>query len=277
MKVDGELRPTTWEECLDDLGARLRNIIERYGPESVGVFFGSGIGMDAAGYRMAQALHAAIGTPAKFSPMTIDGTAKVLTADLVGGSPALSGRPDYDNASFVLNQLEAFKLPISPPEGSFGPGPRSRPETQSFLGEWPCAVLADEIRAGNIRAVLNLGGHLVAAFPDTETLVPALRDLELFATIEIIGNETTALSTHVLPTKDQLERADVSLWDFLIQRVAVQHTPAVVEPVGDRRSVVGARGTRTAPRLPARRQQIRAGHRRHPARRDHRPRPAPVR
>ncbi|MEX5713315.1 molybdopterin-dependent oxidoreductase [Parafrankia sp. FMc6] len=405
MKVDGELRPTTWEECLDDLGARLRNIIERYGPESVGVFFGSGIGMDAAGYRMAQALHAAIGTPAKFSPMTIDGTAKVLTADLVGGSPALSGRPDYDNASFVLfvgsnpvvshghtvampnptgtlralreraevwvidprhtetarlaghhlaprpgtdyavlaylvreilrdgadrevlsrhtqggeilaaavesftlehaariadvsadelaallagvrragrvaietgtgvtmassanvtqwlawslmiitgsmnqpggawfhpgfkNQLETFKLPISPPEGSFGPGPRSRPETQSFLGEWPCAVLADEIRAGNIRAVLNLGGHLVAAFPDTETLVPALRDLELFATIEIIGNETTALSTHVLPTKDQLERADVSLWDFLIQRVAVQHTPAVVEPVGDRRSV----------------------------------------
>ena len=58
--------------------------------------------MDAAGYRMSQALHAALGTPAKFSPLTIDGTAKVLISDLVGGSVALSGRPDYDHATFVV-------------------------------------------------------------------------------------------------------------------------------------------------------------------------------
>ena len=47
-------------------------------------------------------LHGAIGTPAKFSPLTIDGTAKVLISDLVGGSAALSARPDYDEASFVM-------------------------------------------------------------------------------------------------------------------------------------------------------------------------------
>ena len=134
------------------------------------------------------------------------------------------------------HQLEAFELPVSPLDGLFGPGPRSRPEAQSFFREWPCAVLGDEIRAGNIRAVLNLGGHLVTAFPDANDLVPALRSLDVFATIEIIGNDTTALSTHVLPTKDQLERADVTLWDALLPRVAAQHTPAVVDPVGDRRS-----------------------------------------
>ena len=134
------------------------------------------------------------------------------------------------------HQLEAFEMPVSPPEGSFGPGPASRPETHSFLGEWPCAVLADEIRAGNIRAVLNFGGHLLTAFPEANDLEPALRELEVFATIEIIANATTAISTHVLPTKDQLERADVTLWDFLSPRVAAQHTPAVVDPVGDRRS-----------------------------------------
>ena len=48
--------------------------------------------MDAVGYRIAQSLHAAIGTPAKFSPLTIDGTAKVLMAELMGGSSALTGR-----------------------------------------------------------------------------------------------------------------------------------------------------------------------------------------
>jgi anaerobic selenocysteine-containing dehydrogenase len=403
-RVDGELRPTAWDECLDDLGARVRAIVEEHGPASVGIFFGSGNGMDAAGYRMAQALHGAIGTPAKFSPLTIDGTAKVLISDLVGGAVALSGRPDLDRAELVVvigsnpvvshghsvaipdpvsalrdhagraelwvidprrsetarlatrhlaprpgtdyallaflvrellrdgadpgvlaervqgidelavavepftrdhaaqladvdpaalddllasvrrvgrvavdtgtgvtmaasanvtqwlawvlmiitdsmnrpggywfhpgfgHQLEAFELPVSPPEGSFGPGPASRPDTHAFLGEWPCAVLADEIRAGNIRAVPNVGGHLLTAFPEVDALEPALRDLEVLATTEIIANDTTELSTHVLPTKDQLERADVTLWDFLSPRVAAQHTPAVVDAVGDRRS-----------------------------------------
>ena len=63
-------------------------------------------------------------------------------------------------------QLEAFELPISPSEGTFGPGPRSRPGTQSFMGEWPCAVLPDEIEAGNIHALLNLGGSLLTSFPE---------------------------------------------------------------------------------------------------------------
>jgi anaerobic selenocysteine-containing dehydrogenase len=58
----------------------------------------------------------------------------------------------------------------------------------------------------------------------------------VLATTEIIANPTTAISTHVLPTKGQLERADVMLWDFLVPSVSAQHTPAVVGPVGDRRS-----------------------------------------
>jgi anaerobic selenocysteine-containing dehydrogenase len=422
VRIDGGLAETTWEACLDDLAAHLRVILDRDGPEAIGVFFGSGVGMDASGYRMAQALHAAIGTPAKFSPLTIDGTAKVLIADLVGGSVALSARPDNDHARLVLyvghnpvvshghsvampdpvstiramrahaelwvldprrtetahlatrhlapragtdyavlaflvrevlryggdtetvehrtvgrdalaaavepftleraasitdvaatdlldllaalrragrvaidtgtgvtmtaaanvtqwlawvlmivtgsmnrpggawfhpgfgHQLESFELPVSPADGTFGPGPRSRPETHAFLGEWPCAVLADEIRVGNIRAVLNLGGHLITAFPDTDQLRPALETLDVLATIEIVHNETTAISTHVLPTKDQLERADVTLWDFLLPRVAAQYTDAVVEPVGDRRStwwVLAELGRRLGFELPA--------------------------
>jgi anaerobic selenocysteine-containing dehydrogenase len=47
----------------------------------------------------------------------------------------------------------------------------------------------------------------------------------------------TALSTHVLPTKDQLERPDVTLWDILAPRVSAQHTPAIVDAVGERRSM----------------------------------------
>lgn len=403
MLVDGRLREASWEACLDDLGERITSVIDRHGVESVGIFFGTGVGMDAAGTRMAESLHAAIGTPAKFTPMTIDGTAKPLISDLVGGFVGLSGRPDYDRVDFMVfigtnpvvshghaiavpnptgtvrdiakrgavwvidprrtetarlatnhlaprpgtdhavlaylvrellqdgvrpdiavqgvdvlraavhsftlsyaadaadvepdelialrdavlaarcvaietgtgvtmtaeranvtqwlawvvmiltdsmnqaggiwfhpgfaYQLETFELPISPPDGTFGPGPRSRPETQSFMGEWPCATLIDEIGAGNIRVLLNLGGSLLTSFPDTVAMRRALRRLDVLATTEIIANETTALSTHVLPTKDQLERSDITIWDALSSRVSAQHTPAVVAPVGDRRSM----------------------------------------
>ena len=133
-------------------------------------------------------------------------------------------------------QFDSFDLPVLPEESIFGPGPRSRPDAQAFLGEWPCAVLFDEIRAGNIRAFLNLGGSILTSFPDINVLEPALRSLEVLVTTEIIANATTAISTHVLPTKDQLERADVSLWDFLMPSVSVQHTPPVIAPIGDRRS-----------------------------------------
>lgn len=400
IRVDGTLQHTTWDVVLDDLGAKLRNTIDTHGPESVGILFGTGVGMDATGYRMAQSLHAAIGTPAKFSPLTIDGTAKVLISDLMAGSQALTGRPDYDNATFVMligsnpvvshghtvglpnprgairelarraevwvldprrtetarlathhvaprpgtdyavlaflvrevlrdgigapaqdadvlaaavepftlqhaaaladvpddrltdllasvrragriavdvgtgitmsasanvtqwlswalmiitgsmnrpgglwfhpgyaYQLENFELPLSPPQGTFGPGPRSRPETQAFLREWPCAALPDEIEAGNVRAFLNLGGNIITAFPDTASQVRALKKLDVLATTEILPNETTALSTHVLPTKDQLERPDVTLWDILAPRISAQYTPAVVAPAGQRRSM----------------------------------------
>ena len=402
MRVGADHHPTSWETCLDDLGARLRRIVTEHGPAAVGIFFGSGVGMDAAGYRAAQALHAALGTPARFSPLTIDGTAKTLVASLVGGFPGFSPRPDYDNTHLVIyvginpmvshghtiampnpaqtiratarkgevwvidplhtetsafasrhlaprpgtdyailaylvrellcagadqevlarstvdadalhravepftlervadlaglpaeelttllasvrragrlavetgtgvtmsvaanltvwlawvlmivtgsmnrrggvwfhpgfvNCLDGGELPII--ADILGPGPKSRPELRSIAGDWPCAALPDEINAGNIRAFLNLGGNLIRSFPDANVLAPALQRLEVFATLEIIENETTALSTHVLPTKDQLERPDLALWDFLSPRVNAQYTPAVVAPVGERRA-----------------------------------------
>ena len=102
MRVDGILQNTSWEACLDDLGTKLKDIVDRHGPDSVGIFFGTGVGMDAVGTRVAEALHAAIGTSAKFSPLTIDGTAKPLISDLVGGFLGMSGRPDYDNVAFMI-------------------------------------------------------------------------------------------------------------------------------------------------------------------------------
>lgn len=62
MRVDGRLQDSTWEACLNDVGTRLRDIIDRHGPASVAFYFST---MESAGFRMAEALHAAIGTPGR--------------------------------------------------------------------------------------------------------------------------------------------------------------------------------------------------------------------
>ena len=49
-----------------------------------------------------EALFKAIGTPAKFSPLTIDGTAKTLVSHLVGGFPGFTAHIDYERAGLVL-------------------------------------------------------------------------------------------------------------------------------------------------------------------------------
>jgi anaerobic selenocysteine-containing dehydrogenase len=44
------------------------------------------------------------------------------------------------------------------------------------------------------------------------------------------------LSTHVLPTKDQVERPEISFWDTLCATVSMLYSPAIVKPMGERRS-----------------------------------------
>jgi anaerobic selenocysteine-containing dehydrogenase len=130
--------------------------------------------------------------------------------------------------------FDSFELPVF--ENPLTPGPPTMPGVSGIIGDWPCGSLPGEIAAGNIRAVVNFGGSLIRSFPDANVLGPALQALDVCATFEIVANETTALSTHVLPTKDQLERPEVSMWDSLASRVSVQHAPALVPATGQRRS-----------------------------------------
>ncbi len=101
MRDGGQLTETSWEACLDDLGARLRDIIAEHGPARSPSTFGTGIGMDAAGYRTAEALQPRDRHAAKFSPLTIDGTAKVSDRGADGRLGRPHRAPDYENAELV--------------------------------------------------------------------------------------------------------------------------------------------------------------------------------
>lgn len=400
MRKDGALVPVSWDEALDDIAAKLRRTIDTHGPHAVGMYFGSGLGVDSSGYAMEEAFHAALGGAPKFTPLTNDGTAKTMLAGAMAGSFALAPKTDYADAQLVIYvgtnpmvshahntgmfnpgikikevaargevwtldpvltesarmstrhiapypgkdyailawivkelidhgpcspkqpvqgletlraslegwsrakaaavagvaeaecqdlldairrrpicaietgtgitmsaganltqffawtimvltgsmnrrggawfhpgfiyQFERFELPIM--DSPFTPGPKTRPDVKGIMGEWPCAVLPNEIEAGNIRAFFNFGGHMVRSFPDTNALVAAAAKLDLHVNFDILHNESVDLATHVLPPKYGLERAEFTRWDTLNWNVNVQYSPALVEPRGQRRS-----------------------------------------
>jgi anaerobic selenocysteine-containing dehydrogenase len=134
------------------------------------------------------------------------------------------------NPGFFARLDERDALPARAPSA---PGPTSRPEIPRLMGEWPTALLADEIEAGRLRALVVLGGNLVTALPDTERLLRALGRLDVLAVLEIVRTETVEIATHVLACSDQLERSDLPTLDLFGAAVATQYTaPVVSRPPG---------------------------------------------
>lgn len=131
----------------------------------------------------------------------------------------------------VVNRLRARR---SAPAGA---SPTSRSELPRVLGQIPAVALADEIEAGNIRALFVTGGNPLTAFPQPARLAAALKTLEVLAVVDVSENALTELATHVLPATSQLERADITLAEPTALRSGIQATKPIVEAGGERRPV----------------------------------------
>lgn len=136
----------------------------------------------------------------------------------------------------------------TPSDGERAPGPASRPELAMRWGEHPCAALADEIEAGNVRALLVIGGDPATALPDHARLARLLGTLDVLAVADIVESATVAGATHVLAVAGPLEREDTNWYtDWFASAICAQRTGAVLAPAADRRpmhDVFTALGTR---------------------------------
>jgi anaerobic selenocysteine-containing dehydrogenase len=121
------------------------------------------------------------------------------------------------------------------PVDSRVPGPRSRPDLAGRFGQLPAAGLADEIVAGEVGALLVLGGNPVRALPDGARFADACRSLDVLMVADIVRGDTVAQATHVAPCSGALERPDVPVVDVMQPAVVRQHTPAVVARGAERR------------------------------------------
>jgi anaerobic selenocysteine-containing dehydrogenase len=117
-------RPVTWERFTADLGEKVARIVAESGPDSIGVFAGSGAG-DAAAAVMIKALLKAVGSRNLYTPLTIDGPSKSLVAALMAGQPGLAFA-GIDYATTTLSVLVGTNPVVSHGQSNALPDPRSR-------------------------------------------------------------------------------------------------------------------------------------------------------
>lgn len=86
LRRDGnELTPGASEAILAEAGARLRSLVERYGPDSVAVFTGTQALFNGITPIAINAFADALGTERRFNTMTIDQSAKWIAEARMGG------------------------------------------------------------------------------------------------------------------------------------------------------------------------------------------------
>lgn len=136
-----------------------------------------------------------------------------------------------------LSPLEGRRFKAAPPEGSFDGTVPSRPDLPRWAGQYPCAGMVDKVEAGNLRALVILGGNPLTAFPDPERTARAFRQLDVLAVADVYDNELTALATHVLSATAQMERADLPMIEGPALSTGTLYSEAMVPAAAERKPV----------------------------------------
>jgi anaerobic selenocysteine-containing dehydrogenase len=148
-------------------------------------------------------------------------------------------------ASWLVNALNVVSGNLDRPGGAMFPSPavdivgfadrigqrghfdkgRSRVRgLPEFGGEWPAAVLAEEIETpgeGQLRALVTSSGNPVLSTPNGARLDRALASLDFMVSIDLYLNETTRHAHLILPPTFALER---SHYDLVFHTLAVRNT-----------------------------------------------------
>jgi anaerobic selenocysteine-containing dehydrogenase len=111
IRKNGKLREAGWDEAFDVIAARIRPLIEAYGPNAVGVVLGNPNVHTLAGNLYPPLLLKALGTRNIFTASTLDQMPKHVSSGLLFGDPNAIPVPDLDHTDHLLllgaNPLES--------------------------------------------------------------------------------------------------------------------------------------------------------------------------
>ncbi|HKS49819.1 MAG TPA: molybdopterin-dependent oxidoreductase [Amycolatopsis sp.] len=99
---DGSFTPVSWQEALDDIGSRLRGVIDGHGRESFGVYGGNPLVWNYAAFLTAFGMAAALGTKHFFSSSSTDVNNYFAVGELLYGHNMSNPVPDLARTDFFL-------------------------------------------------------------------------------------------------------------------------------------------------------------------------------
>lgn len=172
VRRDGELREATWEEAFDAVAAGLRPVVERYGPNSVGVVLGNPNVHTVAGALYPPILLAGLRTRSVFTASTVDQMPKHVSSGLLYGDALAIPVPDLDHTDHLLligaNPLES--------NGSLCTAPDFPGKLKALKARGGTLTVIDPRRTRTAR----LADRHVAIRPGTDALLLAAMAYVLF-------------------------------------------------------------------------------------------------
>jgi anaerobic selenocysteine-containing dehydrogenase len=108
-KSDGSFVRISRETALDEIANRISDLIATHGPDSMACYRGTANYFHTSAYHMLPAWMNAIGSSSFFSSLTIDQSAKIVTAERLGFWAA--GRPHFEDADLWM--FVGSNMPVS--------------------------------------------------------------------------------------------------------------------------------------------------------------------
>lgn len=128
----------SWDRALEAVGARLRPILDRHGPDAVGLYSGNAAGHAFGTVLGLTALQRALGTLKHYSCLTLDNSEMFVVAEEVFGDPLATFVADYARSDLVV---------------LIGTDPRASQASQSQSHPGAMADLRTRARAGQLVVV----------------------------------------------------------------------------------------------------------------------------
>jgi len=144
----GEFERCTWDEALDDIASRLRDLIRSHGTESIGAYLGNPAGMHTGHMYWLMGFVGALGSPHAYSPNTQDTATRMAASHFLYGSPLPIPFPDVRRTSFLL----MFGANPLMSKGSLLTVPRVRERLNEIVERGGRVVAVDPRRSETARA-----------------------------------------------------------------------------------------------------------------------------
>lgn len=224
--VSGTFTPIDASRALDEIAGQLAALIEKHGPRSVAVYHGTGAYRSVLGAQLEKSFLSAIGSPNLFSTMTIDQSAKWVTAGRMG--VMASGKPSFQDVD--LGVIVGNNPVVTHQTFPFGPGTSGAPG-RSF---------AEAKKRGARLIVIDPRRTETARYADLVVQPLPGQDAALFAAIAHIllrdGTYNKAFCDRFVTQMDTLREAVVPFTPELAARradVPVEQIERVAQWIGE--------------------------------------------